>query len=87
MERLICHPSYKDFCSRLFVYLLRQNTKDRNLYADFSEEKKNLIAVYLISTTLELYRQWVNDKKIVPLDEVIQLSTSLICNGIASVSH
>lgn len=87
VERLICHPSYRDFCSRLFVYLLHQNTKDRNLYTDFSEQKRNLIAVYLISTTLELYRQWVIDKKAVPLNEVINLSTSLICNGIASVSH
>ena len=42
---------------------------------------QNIIMTYVAQSTLEIYKQWVADGKKIPLEEIIQLATKLICNG------
>ena len=85
VERLICNPSYRDFCNRLLISVARYN---KNLYAPISNmtpEKQRLILTVMISTALEFYRQWVADQKKVPVDEAANLLSKLTCNGVYGI--
>lgn len=85
MERMVCSPSYHEFCSRLFAAMLRHNRSRYNPYAAFSESEQNIINTFLSTGSLNLYRQWVQDKKALPLDRLIELSGNLFTNGISEV--
>jgi AcrR family transcriptional regulator len=84
MERMVCTASYHDFCNRLFTTMLRHNRGRYNPYAAFSESEQNIINTFLSTGSLNLYRQWVQDKKALPLDRLIELSGELFTNGIAA---
>ena len=46
---------------------------------------ENIIFAYYGSITAVLYRQWVADGKKLSLDEVVELATRLICDGMSCV--
>ena len=50
-----------------------------------NEYEENLVFAYYGSNSTVLYRQWVADGKKVPLERVIEIATSLICDGMSSV--
>lgn len=85
IEKIICTPSYHDFADKLFLSMLKHNRSRRNPYAHFTEEKQNIINIFLGISSVNLYRQWLKDQKILPLEELINLSGSLFMNGITSV--
>ena len=82
MERVISDPSYREFASRGFISMMQHNRTRHNPYAAFSKEEQNIINTYLCTTSINLYRQWVADRKAIPLKEMIQLSGTLLNNGI-----
>ena len=82
MERVILEPSYREFAGRGFLSMMQHNRTRHNPYAAFSKEEQNIINTYLCATSINLYRQWVDDRKAIPLKEMIQLSGTLLNNGI-----
>lgn len=85
VEKMVCTPSYHAFCDKLFTVMLRHNRNRHNPYRQFSEEEQNIINTFLAVGSLNLYRQWVQDGKKLPLSDLIQLSGKLFTNGISSV--
>ncbi len=51
----------------------------------YSEAERKLIGVFINSTTLSIYRQWIADGKKVPVENVIRLTSDLIKQGISSI--
>lgn len=82
VERLFCAPSYRDFCNRLLTTTLIHNRTRYNPYAFLPQAKQNIVNEFLATGSLDMYRRWVTDGKVVPLDEVIELTTLLLCNGV-----
>lgn len=87
IEKLICSPSYRDFSNKLFSVNLKHNRSRYNPYADFSQEEQNIINTFLVSSSLDMYRQWIIDGKKLSLEDVIELSGKLLNNGISSITH
>ena len=85
VERLICHPSYRDFCNKLFAAVEQHNRNRYNPFSDISPEKQRLITTFMVTTALDFYRQWVSDMKKVPVDEASELLCRLTCNGIYGI--
>lgn len=81
VERLICHPSYQGYRDRLLFTALMKNRSRYFPYANLSLEKQNIIRSFIISSTIEIYRQWIEDQKKMPLDEVIDMACTLLSNG------
>ena len=81
-EKLMCSGSYH--------YISRKITKEimSKTWGTDSMEKKidpyiqNIIIAFVSQSTIEIYKQWVNDGKKIPLEEIIALTTKLVCNGI-----
>ncbi|MDU0347410.1 TetR/AcrR family transcriptional regulator [Actinomyces sp. MRS3W] len=85
VERLICEPSYRPFCNAMFAAALRHNRERHNPYAALSEPEQSIVNNFLAGSSLDMYRQWVADGKKVPLDDLIALSTKLLCTGVESL--
>lgn len=85
IEKIICTPSYHDFADKLFLSMLKHNRSRHNPYAHFSKEKQNIINTFLCISSVNFYRQWLKDKKSLPLEDLIHLSGKLFMNGISSV--
>ena len=45
-------------------------------------EIQNIIKTFVSQATLAIYRQWTKDGKKLSLEEIIELTSNLICNGV-----
>ena len=85
VERLMCDESYGSIINRLFAETLRHNLDRYDPYAVFNEPTRNLINVYFVTASLEMYRQWVRDGKKLPVDELAEVTGSLMDEGISGL--
>lgn len=85
MEKIVCDHSYQEFSDRFFMRTLQHNRSRHNPYAAFPTGEQNIINTFLSVSSVNLYRQWVRDGKIVPLEDLIELSGKLFYTGISSV--
>lgn len=85
MEKIVCDYSYREFSDRLFLRMLQHNRSRYNPYVAFSVGEQNIINAFLGVSSVNLYRQWVRDGKIVPLDDLIALSGKLFYTGASSI--
>ena len=84
-DRLLCSGSYRFFYDRVNQQVMgHRKLMNRGAFG-LDEASENIIFTYYGSITAVLYRQWVADGKKLSLEEVIQLATKLICEGMSSV--
>lgn len=84
-DRLLCSGSYQFFYDRINQQIMgHRKLMNRGAFG-LDEASENLIFAYYGSITAILYRQWVADGKKLSLEEVIELATKLICEGMSSV--
>ena len=83
-ERMICNPSYSQYCDKLFSAGVLQSQSRYNAYGQWSEEIQELIRHYLIVNLLSFYRQWVASGKKMSVEELIDLTGKLMFNGLTA---
>ena len=44
--------------------------------------KEEMTFAFMRASTLEMYKFWVNGGKKIPLEEIIEMTISLICKGV-----
>ena len=86
MEKLISARSYRDFANKGFLAMLKHNRERYNPYAAYTKEEQNIINNYLCTSSMNMYRQWVEDGKKIPLDRMIELSGQLLTDGVSSIT-
>jgi len=86
IEKIVCDRNYRDFSERMFCKMLSHNRSLNNPYAAFPEPEQNIINTFLGTNSINIYRQWVLDKKTIPLERLIELSGNLFMNGIPAVA-
>lgn len=84
-ERLVCEPSYRPFCNAMFAKNMRDNRARHNPYAKLSPAQQSIVNNFVTTSSLDMYRQWVADGKQLGVDELIDLSTKLLCTGVNSL--
>ncbi|MDO4555722.1 MAG: TetR/AcrR family transcriptional regulator [Lachnospiraceae bacterium] len=85
MEKIVCSTSYREFADRFFLSMRTHNRARYNPYAAYTLEQQNVINTFLGVTSVNIYRQWIQDKKAIPLDDLIHLTGQLFTMGISSV--
>lgn len=85
MEKMVCSSGYREFADKLFLAMLTHNRSRHNPYAAYSREEQNIINTFLGTTSVNLYRRWVQDGKRLPLEELIELSGQLFMNGVSAL--
>lgn len=84
-ERLLCHPSYRSVWGRINEKVMHYRIQTNRGAFGLEEYKENLVFAYYGANSAILYRQWVLDGKKLPLEDLIQMATNLICEGISSM--
>ena len=81
-EKLICSGSYAAVSEKIHQEIM-EHRKAANKGAFSSNEYiDNLAFAFFATTSITLYRQWVKDGKTMPLEELINTATNLICKGL-----
>lgn len=77
-ERITCSGSYKYISRRITNEIMTTTwgTDKQNPYI------QNIIMAFVAQGTLEIYKQWVADGRKIPLEDIIALTTQLICHGV-----
>lgn len=84
-DRLLCSGSYQFLYDRINQQVMEYRKRMNRGAFGMDKSSENIIFAYYGSITAILYRQWAADGKRLPLEEVIKLSTKLICEGMSSV--
>lgn len=84
-ERIFCCASYRGIFEKINREIMDGRRKKNKGIFKNDIYYENIIYTYYGSITSILYRQWVEDGKRLSLDEIIELSTNLICYGMSSV--
>ncbi len=85
MEKIVCSASYREFSDHFFLSLLKHNRARHNPYAAYSAEEQNIINTFLGVNSVNIYRQWVEDGKKIPLDRLISFSGRMFMHGITEI--
>lgn len=84
-ERLICSGSYQTVWNSINEKIMHRRMEDNRGVFGMEEYAENLVFAFFGTNSTLLYRQWVEDGKKLPLDQLIEVATKLICNGMSSV--
>ncbi len=85
VERLICRESYAPYCERLHRRSMEKNRARYDRGRDKNPAEQSIRKAFLVSASLGLYRQWVKDGKVLPLERLTELGCMLIAEGYRAV--
>lgn len=81
-ERITCSGSYHYISRRITNEILSQTWQTDKNNSGMDPYVQNIVMNFVSQSTLTIYKQWVADGKQIPLEEIIRLTTQLICNGL-----
>lgn len=84
-ERLMCSGSYQPIWEKINKRIMDYRRETNRGVFGLNEYAENLVFAYYGANSALLYRQWVADGKKLSLEELIEVATDLICNGMSSV--
>ena len=83
VQKILCYEPY-EYLSNIVFDKAYDYAFEHNAYnpmRNLPQSVRNMIKTFYRSTTLDLYRQWMKDGRKLTLDEVIAVSSELICHG------
>lgn len=81
-EKMIFNKNYEYLKQKTINNFMNKVWKSSEFFKKLSAGKKNIFLTYIQTTGLEIYKQWVLDNKKIPLEEIIELSNRIICDGV-----
>ena len=81
-ERLLCSGSYHYISRRITDEIMSETWGADGKQKNVDPYVQNIIMTFVSQSTIEIYKQWIADGKKIPLEEIIALTTKLICNGV-----
>jgi len=82
-EKITCSSgSYSATQQSMYRRVMVATWGKSTAFQKLSREEQNLVLSFINSFGVSCYRQWVADGKRMPLEEVIQLSGTLMCGGL-----
>ena len=85
-ERITCSGSYQYIRGKMIRHVTENTWNQIESIKRIDEQKRNILTKYVNVTTIELYRQWVEDGKVIPLEDMIEIAIQLICRGLYGFS-
>ncbi len=84
-ERILCSSSYRAVDERAKRRVMDYRKKTNRGTFGLDEYSENLVFAYCGSNATILYRQWIADGRQLPVEDVITLATTLICQGLSGI--
>jgi AcrR family transcriptional regulator len=80
-ECLACSGNYH-YINRWMVNAVMRDTWKKENEKAKDPYLQNIVMAYVSQSTLAIYQQWVADKKRIPLEDIIQTTITLVCDGL-----
>lgn len=80
-EKITCSSSYSYIRQRMIKKVNGSTWEQSHELMQMDDFRRKLLIEYMNTTTVEIYRQWVEDGKKIPLEEIIDIATRLIYSG------
>ena len=84
MDKLTCDPNY-EYIRNKMINKVKESYISTSIFEDLDKHKLNIAINYMHNTTLSLYKAWVNDNKVIPFDEIVELNYNLVINGLSGL--
>lgn len=84
-EAMICNPQYASFFSKIQRVSLMNNRSIYNPYSAYSPEMQNIINAFVSNGSNMAFRQWVSDGKKVPMEEAVEMVSTLLEHGVQAI--
>ena len=84
-ERITCSAGYSSIRQGMIDKVTEQTWGNSKAFLSMSPMEQTVILGYIRSVCVGCYREWVNDGKRLPLEEIIALSSKLLRGGLDSV--
>lgn len=81
-EKIVCHPSYATFGRDMISTLVRKTWASSTFFSRLDFYRQNILLCFVFNTGISLYQQWIQDDKTLSLEEIINISESLLYSGI-----
>ena len=81
-ERITCGGSYQSIRDEMTSKVNDEDRSRSKKYQKLSDYEKRLLMDFVNNSVLTSYRQWVENGKKIPLDEVIELTNRIVLGGV-----
>ncbi len=85
-EKIVCSVSHHHFGNKMISKIVECTWKNSSMFQDLKKYEQKILLTFACNVGLELYRQWVNEGKNIALEEIIKLSSELLCRGTSGYS-
>ncbi len=85
-ERLLCSGSYHYISRRITNEIMSETWGADGKEKHVDPSVQNIIMTFVSQSAIEIYKQWAADGKKIPLENIIALTTKLICGGLDNIS-
>jgi AcrR family transcriptional regulator len=82
-EKITCTDSI--IRNRMIRNVTKTSDRKYSQLKQYTEYEQNLIRTFSNSVTLSLYKQWIMDGKKVPVERIIQLTATMINDGLKEI--
>ena len=80
-EKITCASSYSQPRQEMIEQVMEATWAKSKAFKKLDVMKQRLVLDFINTTCVEAYRQWVAGGKQIPLDEMVELTNTLICGG------
>ncbi len=81
-ERLTCSGSLHYISRRITNDIMNETWGADGRKAQTNPYIQNILMTFVSQSTIEIYKQWVADGRKIPLEEIIGLTSRLVCKGL-----
>lgn len=81
-EKITIHSSYNYIRDQMIKTVNNATWSQSPWFSSLDNNVQNVIISFVKNSTLSIYKQWVLDGKKIPLENIIKISTSLLCGAI-----
>lgn len=81
-EKITCSVTYHSIRDEMVGDVNDEGWGKSKKYQNLSEFEKNLLMGFINNAVLTAYRQWVEDGKATPLEEVIEMTNRIVLGGV-----
>ena len=81
-EKITCSGTYHSIRDEMVENVNDAGWSKSKKYQKLSDYEKKLLMGFINNAVLTAYRQWVEDGKMLPLDEVIAVTNRIVLGGV-----
>lgn len=81
-EKITCSGSYNYIRNKMMKSVMSSTWGKNNWLQSLDPAKQNILLGFIQSASVEMYRRWVEDGKKISLEEIIEISSQLLCSGV-----